>query len=317
MTGTRRLLLVHAHPDDESISTGATIARYAAEGAQVTLVTCTRGERGEVIPPALAALEGDGPALAAHRTGELAEAVRALGVTEHLFLGADAGVRYQDSGMAWGAGGQAVAAPDTGPEAFARADVDAAARHLARVLRQVRPQVVVGYEPDGGYGHPDHVQAHRVTMRAVDLAAAPGDAGAPWQVAKVYEVVEPESVVRETLRRTRPVNPFTAPDPDGPLPSVVVPDAEVTTVVVADDYLPAKTQALRAHATQVALADGFFALSNGVGRPLTGTEWFRLVRGVAAPDPARPDGRESDLFAGTEVPPPSVTGLGRTGDAGV
>jgi N-acetyl-1-D-myo-inositol-2-amino-2-deoxy-alpha-D-glucopyranoside deacetylase len=295
----RRLLLVHAHPDDETIVNGATMARYAAAGVHVTLVTCTRGEQGEVIPDDLRHLEGDGAGLAERRTAELAAAMEALGVADHRFLGGDAGVAWHDSGMAWAPDGRAVAAPETADGAFALADVDDAAGHLVRVLREVRPQVVVTYEPGGGYGHPDHVQAHRVAVRAVELAAAGDGDGEPWEVAKVYESVLPESEVREALRRTAGANPFSALDPDGPMPTMVVPDDEVTTVVEAGEFVEAKAAALRAHATQVSVEGGFFALSHGVGQPITGTEYYRLARGVAAPDGDRRDGRESDLFAGT------------------
>lgn len=294
----RRLLLVHAHPDDETIVTGATMAHYAASGAHVTLVTCTRGERGEVIPGDLRHLEGDGDALADRRTAELAAAMEALGVTDHRFLGADAGVRYRDSGMEWGPGGRAVAARDTGADAFARADLDEAAAHLVRVLREVRPQVLVTYEPDGGYGHPDHVQAHRVAVRAVELAAEPDGAGEPWRVAKVYEAVLPESHARRVLRESAADNPFRPTDPDGPLPPMVVPDEQVTTVVDATEHVDAKAAALRAHATQVTVEGGFFALSHGVGQPISGVEFFRLRSGTALPDAGRDDGLESDLFAG-------------------
>ncbi len=166
----RRLLLVHAHPDDESINNGATMAKYAAEGAHVTLVTCTLGERGEVIPPALRQLSGT--ALAEERERELTAAMKALGVLDHRLLGGPG--RYRDSGM--------MGTPDNDdPACFWRADVDEAAAHLVEVIRETRPQVLITYDPDGGYGHPDHIQAHRVAMRAAELAA---DAG--QSIAKVY-----------------------------------------------------------------------------------------------------------------------------------
>lgn len=302
----RRLLLVHAHPDDETLATGATIARYAAAGVRVTLVTCTRGEAGEVIGDHLAHLAGDGDALAEHRTGELAAACEALGVDDHRFLGADAGVRFRDSGMAWdGApGGRAVAAATAPPDAFSLAGVDEAAAHLVRVLREVRPQVVVSDDPSGGYGHPDHVHAHRVTARAVELAAADDGQGEPWHVAKRYEVVVPASLVVErrrlAARRAAALDPadLTPPDPDAPLPGLAVPDEEVTAVIEAEEHLEAKAAALRAHATQVDLRGDVYALSNGIAQVLTGTEHFRLARGRAAPAAGRDDGRESDLFAG-------------------
>jgi N-acetyl-1-D-myo-inositol-2-amino-2-deoxy-alpha-D-glucopyranoside deacetylase len=305
----RRMLLVHAHPDDETIGNGATMARYAAEGAQVTLVTCTRGEEGEILLPELAHLAADrDDGLGEHRVGELAAAMRELGVTDHHFLdevgpgeaGPDeAGTRYRDSGMAWGPDGRAVPAPDTKPDAFALADVDEAAGRLADVVREVRPQVVITYEPDGGYGHPDHVQAHRVAMRAVELARLQGAGGIAWDVPKVYWSVMPESVMRAALRDMaahREV-PWEGWDPDGPLPSMVVPDEQVTSVVDGSAHYVAKSAAMRAHASQIAVDDPFFALSNDVGQPLMSVEYYRLVRGEPA-GPFDADGRETDLFAG-------------------
>src|SRR3954470_7123426 len=148
----RRLLFVHAHPDDESIATGATMARYAAEGALVTLVTCTLGEEGEVVVPHLAHHAPDqNDSLGQHRIGELAAAMKELGVSDHRFLGG-AG-RWRDSGM--------IGTPaNDRPDCFWRADLDEAVGALVAVMREVRPQVVVTYNENGGYGHPDHIQAH-------------------------------------------------------------------------------------------------------------------------------------------------------------
>ena len=174
----RRLLLVHAHPDDESIGTGATMARYAAEGAQVTLVTCTLGELGEIIPPSLSYLaEGDGSRLGEYRIGELNAACAELGVTDHRFLGGPG--RWRDSGMMGTEG-------NDDPRCFWRADVDEAADALLDVIREVRPQVLVTYDANGFYGHPDHIQAHRVAMRAFERA---GDYG----LAKFYATAAPDS----------------------------------------------------------------------------------------------------------------------------
>ena len=164
----RRLLLVHAHPDDESIYTGATMARYATEGAKVTLVTCTLGELGEIIPPSLAHLAAEKEdRLGEYRIGELAAACAALGVTDHRFLGGPG--RWRDSGMMGTEG-------NDDPRCFWRADVDQAARALLDVIDEVRPQVVVTYDADGAYGHPDHIQAHRVAWRACELAGPDGPA---------------------------------------------------------------------------------------------------------------------------------------------
>ena len=161
----RRLLLVHAHPDDETIGNGATMAHYAAEGAHVTLVTCTLGEEGEVLVPELAHLAADqDDQLGRHRVGELATAMEALGVRDHRFLGGPG--RYRDSGM------MGLPTNDR-PDAFWQADLDEAAALLVEVIREVRPQVLVTYDENGGYGHPDHIQAHRVAMRAAELAADP------------------------------------------------------------------------------------------------------------------------------------------------
>ncbi len=305
----RRLLFVHAHPDDETITTGATMARYAAEGSTVALVTCTRGELGEVIGDELSHLAGDGAALACHREVELRTAMAALGVQDHRFLGEGATgadghpVRYVDSGMVWGPDGLAVAPPDMARNAFAAVPVDEAATHLARVLRDVRPQVVVTYEPGGGYGHPDHVQAHEVTMRAVELAAdkgleLPGRHGhLAWQVAKVYWVVAPR-VVHARAVDSLAARGFTVRDPDAGGMTMLVPDEQVTCRIDAEVYRSGKVAALRAHATQVVVSDdeSAFALSNGVWQPLSGTEYFQLALG--RPAPGQGVLREDDLFGG-------------------
>ncbi|MFI6209465.1 N-acetyl-1-D-myo-inositol-2-amino-2-deoxy-alpha-D-glucopyranoside deacetylase [Streptomyces sp. NPDC051041] len=275
----RRLLLVHAHPDDESINNGATMARYAAEGAHVTLVTCTLGERGEVIPPGLAHLSG--PALGQHRAGELRDAMRALGVEDVRLLGG-AG-RYGDSGM--------MGLPDNDdPACFWQADVDEAAALLVEVIREVRPQVLVTYDDNGGYGHPDHVQAHRVAMRAVELAE---EAGCP--VAKVYWNRVPRSVAEESFARLRddlPGLPFTEAATVDDVPGVV-PDERITTEIDGTAHAAAKAAAMRAHATQITVAEPYFVLSNELAQPLFTTEYYELVRG------RRGSGvRETDLFAG-------------------
>jgi len=296
----RRLLLVHAHPDDESIGNGATMARYADAGAGVTLLTATRGELGEVIPPELAHLGPD--ELAEHRTQELATAMEALGVGDHRFLTRPDGAGYRDSGMVWLAPGRAAVGDDVDPRSLAAADPEEVAALIADVVREVRPQVVVTYEAGGGYGHPDHVRVHEATMRALVLAAGDrADGAVPWQVAKVYENVVPESGARAALRRFAGSGASGAADPDGPLPSVVVPDGEVTTVVDGSGQLPAKLAALRAHATQISLdLDAevpAMRLSNGVPQPITTHEHYRLVHGVAS-GPFDAAGRETDLFAG-------------------
>jgi N-acetyl-1-D-myo-inositol-2-amino-2-deoxy-alpha-D-glucopyranoside deacetylase len=298
----RRLLLVHAHPDDESINNGATMARYAAEGARVTLVTCTRGEEGEVIPAGLAHLApGRQDALGPYRVGELAAAMRELGVTDHRFLGGEG--RYRDSGM------MGVPSNDR-PGAFWGAGLDEAAAHLVAIVREVRPQVLVTYDPDGGYGHPDHIQAHRVAMRAADLAADPGFAphtGPAHEIAKVYWNCVPRDAVEEgfvRLRAALDADPalfggfLTGVAEVGDVPGVVDPGAFTARIdgPGSSGLAARKAAAMRAHATQIVVDGPFFALSNALGQPLLGTEYYRLVRGTAAP--AAGAAWEDDLFAG-------------------
>ena len=278
------MLLVHAHPDDESIGTGATMARYAAEGAQVTLVTCTLGELGEILVPALAGLAADrADQLGGYRIGELATAMRALGVSDHRFLGG-AG-RWRDSGMVGTSGNgdpRALWRAATEPGLF-----DEALTALVAVVDQVRPQVLITYDENGGYGHPDHVMAHRLAMAAVEQAA--------WQVRKVYWAAISRSSVQRSLAALdgRDDTPFDRPSGADDVPHCS--DDEITAVIDASAWLAAKRAALSAHATQVSVAGDFFALSDNVGRQLSGIEEYRLAVGD---DACGADGIESDLFTG-------------------
>ncbi|MFF0090950.1 N-acetyl-1-D-myo-inositol-2-amino-2-deoxy-alpha-D-glucopyranoside deacetylase [Streptomyces canus] len=276
----RRLLLVHAHPDDESINNGATMARYAAEGTRVTLVTCTLGERGEVIPPELRHLTGAD--LAQERERELAAAMERLGVEDFRFLGGRG--RYQDSGMLG-------TADNDNPHCFWRADVDEAARHLVEVILETRPQVLVTYDDNGGYGHPDHIQAHRVAMRAVELAA-----GAGWTIEKVYWNRVPRAVGEQAFARLHddlPGLPFAKAAVLDDVPGVVD-DERITTEIDGTAYAAAKSAAMAAHATQIDVSGAYFALSNELAQPLFATEYYQLVRGEPG------ETKETDLFSGIE-----------------
>jgi N-acetyl-1-D-myo-inositol-2-amino-2-deoxy-alpha-D-glucopyranoside deacetylase len=290
ISADRRLLLVHAHPDDETIGTGATMAKYVADGAHVTLVTCTLGEEGEILVPDLVHLAADkNDALGEHRIGELAAAMAALGVTDHRILGGPG--RWRDSGM------MGVPSNDRA-DCFWQADLETAVGELVKVIREVRPQVVATYNEIGGYGHPDHIQAHRVTVSAVEAAADPGrysNAGAPWQVSKLYYTAIPLSLLRmgwEALKEAGEELPFGVASPDE-LP-FGDPDEVVTTRIDARDHLDAKTEALKAHRTQIEVDGPFFALSNNIGQRAFGLEHYRLVKGT--PPPAGE--LEEDLFAG-------------------
>jgi N-acetyl-1-D-myo-inositol-2-amino-2-deoxy-alpha-D-glucopyranoside deacetylase len=301
MTADQRLLLVHAHPDDESIGQGATMAKYVAEGRGVTLVTCTAGEMGEILVPELEHLAADREdRLGEHRRGELEAAMKELGVTDHRFLGGFG--TYRDSGMKWHDEGYAIPADDIHDNAFWRADLTEAADHLVAVIREVRPQVLVTYDQFGGYGHPDHIQAHRVAMYGAALAAVPSyrkDLGEAWDIAKIYWGAMSESRMRASLRALREAGDtttFEGMDPDGPLPHFITPDEDLAAVVDATDYVARKLDAMRAHATQITTDGPFFALSNNQGNVVWGLEFFRIAKGERGP--VGEDGLETDLFAG-------------------
>jgi len=316
-----RLLLVHAHPDDESILNAATMARAVADGHGVTLLTATRGEAGEVYAAELAGLAADPAALGAHREGELAAAMAELGVADARFLrpvpgpGGPVADRWVDSGMADARGTAATGPAGAGagdgappPTPFADADVLATATAVARVVREVRPHVLVTYDEVGGYGHPDHVAAHRAAMYALVLAAAPGfdpAAGPPWDVPKVYWTAAPRSGVLDGLARAAAAVRSGAapglvvhPDPAG---APAIEDAVVTTVVDGTRWLDRKVAAMAAHRTQLVVTragdEHLFALTNRIAQPLEAVESYRLVRTA---DAASAGGREDDLFAGLD-----------------
>jgi len=272
-------LFVHAHPDDETLATGGTIAHYAAEpDTEVTLVTCTLGEEGEVIGPDLQLLvAAAADQLGGYRMAERAAACAALGVADHRYLGG-AG-RWRDSGMALaGYGVRATARLELHPRAFsAPGAFNAEVEALVAVLQEVRPQVVVSYAEDGGYGHPDHVRAHEITKAAVAVMS-----GVPARL--LYAVVG--RVTLDAGLADLRATPFRMPVPDE-LPSV--PDAAVTTRLDVRSGHARRIAAMRAHATQVVVApdERSFALSNGVAQPVLPVEEYIAVDGR----------RGADLFA--------------------
>jgi N-acetyl-1-D-myo-inositol-2-amino-2-deoxy-alpha-D-glucopyranoside deacetylase len=296
ITADRRLLLVHAHPDDETIGTGITMAKYVAEGAHVTLVTCTGGEEGEILVPELEHLAADrDDALAPQRRTELADAMAALGVTDHRYLGGFG--RFRDSGMMG-------TPPNSRPDAFWQADLTEASTLLAEVIREVRPHVVVTYDQFGQYGHPDHIQAHRVATYGVALAAVPSyrpDLGEAWDVPKMYWTALPVSFVQRGIDAMKKFGSgFFGVEKAEDLP-MAVPDALVTTLVDGRAHEPAKLEAMRAHSTQITVDGPFFALSNNIGQEAMGVEFFRIAKGtpVLTTDPFGGK-REVDLFAGLD-----------------
>ena len=285
----RRLLLVHAHPDDEVTGTGATMAHYVADGAHVTLVTCTLGEEGEIHVPALAQLEAkQADQLGGYRLVELERACAALGVTDHRVLGGPG--RYRDSGM--------MGLPtNSHPRAFWQADLDEAAGLLLEVIREVRPQVMITYDENGFYGHPDHIQAHRVAMRAAELA---GDEGPQ----KIYWTAMPLSVLREGMEAFRELddNPFADVEKVEDLPFGHT-DEEIAARMDGTDHYHRKVAAMRAHATQIPDNSWLYGIAGDFGGEFMGVEYFLLAKGERAPGEG-PHDWESDLFGGLDVGQP-------------
>lgn len=261
---SRRLLFVHAHPDDETLATGVAVAHHVARGDEVTVLTCTLGEQGEVIPPELAHLAAEqDDALGPYRREELRRAMAAIGA-EHRVLGERPGVlsRYRDSGMA----GTPSAAD---PRCFVQADPLEAAALVRDVVVEVAPDVVVTYDAEGGYGHPDHIQTHRVVRAAV--AGLPGGAR-----PTVLAAVTPSSWAeqdRDWLLEEGPADPsWTLPT--GAYPPSVVPDERVTYEVVDPDAVPRQVAALNEHRTQVTVVGDQYALSNDIAARLSGREGY-------------------------------------------
>jgi mycothiol S-conjugate amidase len=286
--GALRLLTVHAHPDDESSKGAATCARYAAEGHEVMVVTCTGGERGSILNPAMdrPGVLDDMPAI---RRAEMARAAEILGV-QHRWLG------FVDSGLPEGD------PPPPLPEGcFALGDIDEQAGALVAVIREFRPHVVVTYDERGGYPHPDHIRCHEISMVAYDAAGDPNrypDAGAPWQPLKLYyshgfSRARMEAFHAALLARglESPYTEWLEKGSDFPDPG-----ARVTTRVECADWFPVRDAALLAHATQVDPTSRWFIVPQDMQREVWPTEDYELVRSsVEAPLP------EDDLFAGIAV----------------
>ena len=280
-----RVLLVHAHPDDETINNGATMAMYAALGASVTLVTCTRGEEGEVLIPELSHLAASATdTLGQHRVTELALAMKELGVTDHRFLG-DGTKLYRDSGMMG-------TEPNNRPDVFWQADLEEAADLLVQVIDEVKPHVLITYDEFGGYGHPDHIQAHRVAMRASEKS--------DWDIPKIYWNVMPISVIQEGIDAMKGIDSdFWGAEKAEDLP-FAKDDSFVHALIDGNAYVDQKMSAMKAHSTQIAVDGPFFALSNNVGLQVWGNEYYTLVKGEKSA-PLNEKGYESDLFAGIKL----------------
>ena len=300
VTADRRLMLVHAHPDDETIGNGVTMAKYAAEGAGVTLVTCTLGEEGEVLVPELEHLGAEhDDDLGPMRLEELEKAMAALGITDFVRLGGD--YRFRDSGMAYDDQRRAVARDVLRDGTFWTADLLEATNELVPLIRDRRPHVLVTYDENGAYGHPDHVQAHRVAMYGYVLAGMPSyrpELGEAWSVPRVLWNTMSRTRLREAVARLRAAGDTESfadwglePDdaPTGPE------DEGIAAEITSEEHVGAKLAAMRAHATQITEDGPFFAGTAVLGHAMWATEDYRFVAGTPFPEA---DGPADDLFAG-------------------
>ncbi len=292
------LLCVHPHPDDESIACGGVLAKAVETGIRAVVVTCTGGEEGDN----LAGIDLGDTDMVTHRRRELEDALAALGVVDHHWLG------YRDSGM--------IDTPaNEHPDSFHGVELDEAAGRLAAIIREERPQVVVSDDEHGSYGHPDHIKANRVTIRAVELAADPDApvAGAPWQVAKRYV---------HTLGRGRLLaahNGLLAAGLNSPFGEEVIDRPEelpfgtddelVTTEVDVSAWIEHKRAALAAYRSQIGPDSFFLNTPEDMAGAFFGVEQFSLEAGTSgAPDGGPP---EDDLFAGV------IAGASHAGDGEV
>ncbi|HVL80942.1 MAG TPA: N-acetyl-1-D-myo-inositol-2-amino-2-deoxy-alpha-D-glucopyranoside deacetylase [Actinomycetota bacterium] len=282
MNEPRSIVFVHAHPDDESLSTGGTIARYAAEGVRVCLVTCTDGDLGEIAEVDGLVPERIEPRLGEVRREELREAADALGISDVRMLG------YRDSGMAGTAG-------NDDPAAFVNQDLDGVVRQLVQVLREVRPQVVVTYNAYGFYGHPDHIRAHQATVAAVEASADPGslpEAGPPHEVRRLYYTAVPKSGLRELRDRVPGAEEVFS---DEAIETIGAEDHEISAFVDVRAWVPQKMAALRAHRTQMGTIAPFLSMPEEVLELVLGVEFYELADRTGGSPVV------SDLFEGLET----------------
>jgi len=264
------------------------MAKYAANGVEVTLVTCTRGEEGEVLVESLANLASSSDdKLGEHREIELKDAMHELGIKDFRFLGAP-NLKWRDSGMIG-------TAQNERSDVFWQANIDEAAQELVNVILETKPHVLITYDEFGGYGHPDHIKANQVAMRAADMAADQG-----WEISKIYWNTMPRSVIQDGIEKMKEVgSSFFGAESVDDLP-FAKPDELVTSVIRATEYVPQKLAAMKAHETQISVDGPFFALSNNLGLSIWGDEYYTLVRGEKS-EPFDSDGRELDLFAGIKL----------------
>jgi len=273
------LLVVHAHPDDESISTGGILAKYSAQGIKTVLVYGTRGEAGDVLnpeftpPPSASTIEEI-------RALELKKALNVLRVESVYFLG------YRDSGIA--------GSPDNhDPQAFAQADIQEAAGRLVEIIRLTRPQVIVTYNERGVYGHPDHIMANRVTLRAFHAAGNPDfhlqEGLDVWRPAKLYYTAIPLKRLRLMYQLALENGEKPGFDPE----MLGTPEEKITATIDVREFIEQKMEALYCHQSQISPDSFFRRIPEEWRTEAIGYEHFCCVHGCDAGD-----GKETDLFEG-------------------
>jgi mycothiol conjugate amidase Mca len=279
------LMTVHAHPDDEVFSTGGVLAKYSDQGIHTVLVTCTDGSEGEIVDPTMN-VEEVKPRLAEVRRRELEGAAKMLGIGSLEMLG------YRDSGMAGKESNQ-------NPASFHMAGAEEATGRLVRLVRKHRPQVLVSYDENGSYGHPDHIKAHQITALAFDAAGNPTrypDAGPAWQPQKLYICGRSQRQADRWRQMAEELNldiPWLRAPRDINEPPRGIPSERVTTIVDVARYAPRKRAAFEAHRTQISPEFFVYKLPDEVlARAFNDEEFIRVRSLVEAPIP------EDDLFAG-------------------
>jgi N-acetyl-1-D-myo-inositol-2-amino-2-deoxy-alpha-D-glucopyranoside deacetylase len=283
MSTELRLLGVHAHADDETITMGGLLAQCADRGIATAVLCCTDGQLATIYGPDMPE-ESTRPRLGEIRRSELRAACAVLGVSEVHFLG------YHDSGMAG-------APSNDDPVSFWKADLDGAVAQVVALIRSFRPHVVVSYDANGGYGHPDHIQTHRATLLAIEAAYIPKmypEAGEPWRVSKLYYTAFPARAARRAVDLAAQ---FGAPSPFGDTApedlEFVTRDELVTTQVQIREQMSRKLNALRAHRSQITDDFPFLAVPEELAREHFSEEYFQLAMShVPVQTP------ETDVFAG-------------------
>lgn len=285
MTKQLTLMAVHAHPDDESLYMGGVLAHYSDERVNTILVTCTRGDLGQISSPELNT-EENGRQLGGLRDAELRQAIRVLGVRKFYQLG------YRDSGLLG-------AASNDHPRSFHKADMGEAIGRLVRLVRRERPDILISYDESGDYGHPDHIKAHQITVAAsqaaADAAAFP-EAGDPWNICKLYYSYIRPSLWLRAMEKLRERGMKTDLDEPGFNRDRYRDDPRARTVIPVTDFLKRKIEALQCHRTQANVYLPILTMPESFLRDFAGYESFILAEScVGFPDQGK---IETDLFAG-------------------